>query len=87
MDFTPYPSADKTKDKSLQNLTRKKISGHRALLGTPTKRPKGTCIAFVSAGSGQSFRLMVVPFSEDAPGPSAPVLATNFAEAILKHLI
>ncbi|TDD69792.1 DUF3558 domain-containing protein [Actinomadura rubrisoli] len=84
--FTPYPSTDMTKDKRFQNLTAEEISGHRALLGTPTSRGKGMCIAFVSVGSGQSFRLMVSPFGGNAPGPAAPVLATNFAMAILSHL-
>lgn len=84
--FTPYPSTDMTKDKELQHLTAKKFLGQRALLGTPKKHAAGSCIAYVSAGAGQSFRLIVTPFNEDAPGPDAPVVAANFAKAILKKL-
>ncbi|MFD0003179.1 DUF3558 family protein [Streptomyces sp. NPDC127178] len=86
VDFTPHPEADLTEDKRYRDLTPRTIAGRRALLGTPSRHSEGSCIAFVSAGNGQSFQLTVVPFGEGAPGPDAPTLATNFAKAILAHL-
>ncbi|MEO3887022.1 DUF3558 family protein [Nonomuraea sp. B5E05] len=84
--FTPYTSTDQTKAEKFKHLTRKNISGHRALLGSSTDHGRETYVLFVSVGRKQSFRLMVLPWGEDVPGPDAPTLATKFAKAILSHL-
>ncbi|KAB8194294.1 DUF3558 domain-containing protein [Nonomuraea phyllanthi] len=84
--FTPYTSTDQTKAEKFKHLTRKNISGHQALLGSSTDHGRETYVLFVSVGRKQSFRLMVLPWGEDVPGPDAPTLATNFAKAILSHL-
>ncbi|WBB64331.1 DUF3558 family protein [Streptomyces sp. WMMC500] len=84
--FTPYTSTDQTKAEKFKHLTQKNISGNRALLGGITDHGRETYVLLVSVGGNQSFRLMVVPLGEDAPGPDAPTLATNFAKAILTHL-
>jgi hypothetical protein len=86
VDFTPYASTDLTMDEEYQHLTRRKIQGHRVLLGTVSRGEKTSHIAYVAVGARQSFRLMVTPFGEGAPGPDALTLATNFTKAILAHL-
>jgi hypothetical protein len=84
--FTPYASTDETKAEKFQHLSRKNISGYRALLGINTDHGRDTYVLLVSVGGNQSFRLTVIPPVEDAPGPDAPTLATRFAKAILSHL-
>ncbi|GCB43828.1 hypothetical protein SNL152K_1112 [Streptomyces sp. NL15-2K] len=86
VDFTPYASTDLTADEKNQHLTRQRINGHRVLLGTVSRGEKTSHIAYVAVGTRQSFRLMVTPFGEDAPGPDALTLTTNFTKAILAHL-
>jgi hypothetical protein len=82
--FTPYASNDQTAGAKYRHLTRKTVDGHRAMLGT--HQSGGACTMVVAVGSHQSFRLIVAPFGEDAPGPDAPTVATDFAKAILAHL-
>lgn len=84
--FTPYASKDRTKAAEFSHLTRKNISGNRALLGSITDHGREMFVLLVSVGRNQSFRLDVLPGEGDVPGPDGPTLATDFAEAILSHL-
>lgn len=84
--FTPYASKDQTKAAEFSHLTRRNISGGRALLGSVTDHGRETYVLLVSVGANQSFRLDVLPGEGDVPGPDGPTLATDFAKAILSHL-
>ncbi|MGP4013136.1 DUF3558 family protein [Streptomyces sp. 4N124] len=84
--FTPSASTDETKAAKYSHLTRRSISGHRALLGSVTDHGREMFVLHVSVGKNQSFRLSVLPGEEGAPGPDGPTLATDFAKAILAHL-
>ncbi|MEY9991051.1 hypothetical protein ABIE67_003083 [Streptomyces sp. V4I8] len=84
--FTPYASKDQTKAAEFSDLTRRNISGNRALLGSVTEHGRTMYVLLVSVGGNRSFRLDVLPGEGDAPASDGPALATDFAKAILAHL-
>ncbi|MEV5330275.1 DUF3558 family protein [Nonomuraea fastidiosa] len=84
--FIPHTSTDLTKAAKYRHLTRKTISGHRAMLGVSEALDRKMYRLFVSAGKKQSFELQVLPVNEGTQPVSPTTVATRFAKAILSHL-